>query len=239
MVGIGTIVNVIAVFCGGVIGQFIKGGLKKSYERILMDALALATLFVGLAGSLSGLLAIKDGKIVTQNTMVMIVSLVLGSLIGQMIDIDSYFYKFGEFLKSKFSKSNDDSNFVESFVSISLIICVGAMAIVGSLQDAILRDPSTLFAKSILDFAITMIYSSTLGKGAIFGCISVGIYQGFITLVGFFAGNFLTELMIEYLSFVGSILIFTIGVNMLFHTKVKVANMLPSIVIAVLYTFFL
>jgi hypothetical protein len=232
--GTGTIVNVLAVLVGGCAGMFFKKGLKERYQEILMQALGLATIFIGVSGAIKGMFVIEDGTISTTGTMLMIFSLVLGSFIGEWIDLENKMEGFGEWLKAKCGGKNDNQ-FVEGFVAASLTICVGAMAIVGSLQDGMTGDASMLYAKAVLDGVIVAVFASAYGKGAIFSALPVGIWQGLITLFAGALEPFFTQQIINDLSFVGNMLIFCVGVNLAFGKKFRVGNMLPSLIFVVAY----
>ncbi|PKM86144.1 MAG: DUF554 domain-containing protein [Firmicutes bacterium HGW-Firmicutes-12] len=233
MIGLGTIVNVLAVIIGSFIGLIFRGGLNKRFQDILMQALGLSTMFIGMAGALEGMFKISENTIETTGTMVIIVSLVVGALIGELIEVEKRMEQFGEWLKKKVTLKCD-STFVEGFVTSSLIICVGAMAIIGSLQDGLRADASLLYTKSILDFVIVLISASTLGIGVMFSAIPLGIYQGLITAFAKFIQPVLTDKLIADLSFVGSVLIFAIGINLAFGKKFKVGNMLPAIIVVII-----
>lgn len=230
MIGLGTIVNTVAVIVGSVIGMIIKGGLKQRFQETLMHALGLATIFIGASGAMSGMLKVTDSGIETQGSMLLIGSLVFGALVGEFFDIETRLEELGEWLKSKV-KIKDGSQFVEGFVTSSLVICVGAMAIVGALQDGLQADPSTLYAKSILDFIIVMVFASTLGIGVAFSALPIFIYEGAITIFASFLSPFLDTTVINNLSFVGSVLIFGVGINICFGKKIKVGNLLPAMII--------
>jgi uncharacterized membrane protein YqgA involved in biofilm formation len=232
MRGLGTIANVAAVVAGGLLGLLVKNGLKQRFQDILIKALGLSTIFLGIAGALTGLLDISsDGEIATTGTAVLIASLVGGSLIGEWVNIERWLERFGEWLKRK-AKSENDTGFVNGFITTSLVICVGAMAVVGSIEDGLTGNASMLYAKAALDGVIVMIFASTYGKGAIFAAIPVGIFQGAITLLAGLIAPLLGETVIAGLSFVGSALIFCVGINLVFGNKFKVANMLPALLIA-------
>lgn len=233
MIGTGTIVNVAAVIIGGGIGMLIRGGIKQRFQDILMQALGLSTLFIGVSGALKGMFTVNGEGLETGGAMVLILSLVLGALIGEGINIEKQFERFGEWLKRKV-KSNGDSRFVEGFVTASLVICVGAMAVVGSLQDGLTGDASMLYTKAILDFVIVLVLASALGKGVLFSALPLGILQGSITLFAGVIAPVLSDRMIDNLSFIGSALIFCVGINLCFGKKIKVGNLLPALVIAVL-----
>lgn len=235
MTGIGTVVNVAAIAAGGGIGYFLKGGLKPHYQDAVIKVLGLATMLIGAAGALTGMFTVEGTVLATNSSLGMILSLVLGTLMGEFFDLDAKMERLGRWLKAKASRG-EDSQFVEGFVTASLTVCIGAMAIVGALQDALSGDPSTLFTKSILDFMIVMIFASTYGKGAIFSALPVGVLQGGVTLFAGFLSPLLSPAVISNLSFLGSILIFCVGVNLAFGNRFRVANMLPTLVIGAIYS---
>lgn len=227
--GIGTVANVACVIIGGLIGLVLKNGLKKRYQEILDQALGLAVMFIGAAGALSGMLQVNsDGVLETRGTMLLIGALVTGALIGEWINIEYWMERFGEFLK-KTLHSENDTRFVDGFVSTSLIICVGAMAIVGSIQDGLTGDPSMLFAKAVLDGVIVVVSASTYGKGAIFSFIPIAILQGSVTLCAGFLSPILSDEAIANMSYVGSVLIFCVGINIVFGKRFRVGNLLPAL----------
>ena len=192
-----------------------------------MTALGAATIFIGASGTLSGMTGIE-------NTMLLIFSLVLGSLAGEALNIEERLDKFGEFLKKKVKREND-SSFVDGFVTSSLVICVGAMAVVGSLEDGLYGDFSTIAAKSVLDCVIVMVFASTMGIGVMFSALPIFVYQGAITLFAKLLEPVMSETLIANLSFVGSVLIFCVGVNLAFGKKFRTGNMLPALLVPVLY----
>ncbi len=234
MFGLGTIINALAVIFGSTIGIVFNKGIKEKMQNTLMTACGVAVVFVGITGTLEGMLTIVDGKIQVQGTMLLIFSLVIGGFIGELIDIEKRMDTIGEKLKKLF-KAENDNKFVDGFVNTSLIICVGAMAIVGSIQDGLTGDYSMLTAKAILDFVIVIVMASTYGIGVMCSAIPIFVYQGFITLVAHFAGDFISAELTGYLSYVGSALIFCVGINSIFGKKIKVGNLLPALIVPVLY----
>lgn len=234
MRGLGTLMNTAAVILGGVIGLGLKNGLKKEMQDMLMKACSVAVIFIGASGVLSNMLVVNDGKIETTGTMLLILSLVIGSIIGEWINIEQRLDGIGEKLKTAV-KAKNDTKFVEGFVNVSLIICVGAMAIVGSIEDGMSGNYSMLAAKSILDMIIVIVFSSTYGIGAIFSALAIFVYQGLITLAAAFLGSFVSGDIIQDLSFIGSALIFCVGINIGFGKKFKVGNMLPALLIPIIY----
>lgn len=238
MIGLGTIINTAAVIIGGIAGVLLKKGLKQSMQDILMQACGVAVIFIGIAGTMSRMLVIQKDGIDTQGTMLLVVSLVLGSLAGEWIDIEQKMELLGEKIK-KAVKAENDNLFVEGFVNVSLIICVGAMAIVGAIQDGISGDYSLLAAKAVLDLVIVMVFASTYGIGAAFSAVLIFLYQGGITLVAAFCGSFASESVISDLSYIGSVLIFCVGINVAFGKRIKVGNMLPALVVVIFYNLLL
>ena len=228
MIGLGTIINTAAVILGGLIGICLKKGMKQKMQDTLMQACGVSVIFLGISGTLSKM------NVIENSDMVLILSLVIGSLIGEWLDIEQKMDLIGEKIKAAV-KAQNDSKFVDGFVNVSLIICVGAMAIVGSIQDGISGDYSMLAAKAILDFVIVMVFASAYGIGAIFSAVLIFLYQGSITLAAAAFGSFASMAVIDHLSFVGSALIFCVGVNVGFGKKINVGNMLPALVIAALW----
>lgn len=226
---LGTIVNALAIIIGGSVGLFIKGGLKQKYKDIIMQTLALSVMFVGLQSALSGLLNENVEPILY------ILSLVIGSAIGEKIDIELRLNKLGDSIQKKMGQKAEESNIALGFVTASLVFCVGTMAILGSLESGINGNHSTLFAKSVLDGTFSTIYASTLGIGVLFSAVAVFLYQGAITVAATFIEPYLTVDMIREMSIVGGIMIFSLGLNMMEIKKIKVGNMLPAILIPVIY----
>jgi uncharacterized membrane protein YqgA involved in biofilm formation len=232
--GLGTIINTAAVIAGSGIGMFLKNGMKQKMQDILMQTCGVAVIFIGAAGTLQGMITVVNGRIQTKGTMLLIFSLVIGGFIGQAIDIEKSLDIIGEKIKT-IAKAKDDNQFVEGFVNSSLVICVGAMAIIGSIQDGLNGDYSMLAAKSILDFVIVLVFASTYGLGVMFSAIPIFVYQGGITLLTVLAGPFLGKMLIENLSYVGSALILCVGINIAFGKKFNVGNMLPALFIPAAY----
>ena len=235
MLGLGTVVNVITVLAGGMLGLLLKKGISTKMQDSLVKALGLATMFIGISGALGGLLKVSGQSLDTKGSMLMIISLVIGTFIGEMCSLEDRLENVAEKLK-KISKSKSDNTFVEGFVSEFVVICVGAMAIVGALEDGLSANSSTLFAKSALDFVTSVIFASTLGVGALFAVIPMVIYQGAITVFARFIEPFLSATnVVDDISYIGSVLIFAIGINLFFGKKVKCTNMLPALIVPVIY----
>ena len=238
MHGLGTLINVGAILLGGFIGLFVKKGLNEKLMDSVMKAIGVAVMFVGISGALTGLLKITEGgKIETSGTMLMIISLILGTFVGELLKIEDRLERVGEKLK-KAVKAKNSGNFVEGFVTTTLIFCVGAMAIVGSLEDGLTGDFSMLAAKSVLDGIMAIIVASTMGIGVLFSAIPVFIYQGAITLLAEFISPVLSPELVLNLSYIGSALIFGIGVNQVFGKNIKTGNILPALLVPIVYELF-
>jgi len=233
MIGLGTIVNAAAVVAGAVLGMLFHGGLKERFQNIVMKAIGLSVIFIGISGALENMLVVTDSGVETVGTMEMILAMVLGGILGEWIDIEKRMEQFGEFLKRKV-KGKNDPLFVDGFVSASLIICIGAMAVVGAIQDGIYQDSTMLYAKAVLDFVIVMVLASSYGKGVAFSALPLFVYQGMITLCAGLIEPLLNETMLTNLSITGSVLIFGVGLNIGFGKQVKVGNLLPALLVAVL-----
>lgn len=234
MHGLGTIVNAAAIVAGSLIGMIFKSKISKRFQDIIMQVMGLAVMFIGASGALRGIFTVKDGSLETGGTMLMIASLTIGALLGELINIEAQMERFGEWLKDK-AKSSGDTRFVEGFVTASLTVCIGAMAIVGSIEDGISGNHDTLFAKAALDLVIVMVFAATYGKGVAFSAIPVAILQGTVTICAGFIAPIMNDSIIANISFIGSMLIFCVGVNLSFGKKFKVGNMLPAIIIPFIY----
>lgn len=237
MFGFGTIINTAAVIAGGIAGVVLKKGIPENCQKILMQACGIATIFIGVSGALKEMLVINGSSIETKGTFLLILSLVLGGLAGSLLSIEDRLERLGELLKKKLH-SEKDSQFVEGFVTSTLVICIGAMAIVGAIEDGLTGNFSTLTAKAILDFVIVMIFASTLGKGVIFSALPLFLYQGAITILAAILGDFMSPSLISDISFVGSALIFCVGINIAFGKKFNVGNMLPALLVPIIYQMF-
>lgn len=234
MIGLGTVVNAAAIICGGAAGTFVKNGLSQRFRNILMEAIGLSVLIIGFSGAMQGILKIAgDGKLDRVFTMEMIFSLVIGGLIGEALNIEQKLDNMGQWFQSRFARNG--GNFAQGFVTASLVYCVGAMAIVGALEDGLSGNTGTLFAKSILDGVSAIVFAATMGVGVAFSCLPVLIYQGFITLMAGLIKPWLTDTVITQMSLVGSVLILAIGINLLDIRKIKVGNLLPAIFLPLVY----
>ena len=231
---LGTIVNTAGIIVGGVLGHLFGRVLKDRHQQTLTMACGVSTLFIGVAGALQHML--HDDGLPGGGGMLVVACLALGGLIGEIIDIERGFEAFGEWLKRRTGNAGDQG-FVNGFVTASLTVCIGAMAIVGALRDGLTGDWSTLGAKAILDLVIVMVMTSSLGKGCVFSAIPVFLWEGLITLLAGALKPVMTDLAMSYLSLVGSVLIFCVGLNLVWGKRIRVANLLPAVALAVAAAF--
>jgi len=221
---LGVIVNVITVILGGSIGLLAKKGIPDKLQKGIMCALGLCTLYIGISGALEG-----------NNVLVLIFSMVVGTAVGTLIDIDAGLNWLGNWVERKFSKGEGTVSIAEGFVTASLLFCVGAMTIVGSLQAGLVGDNSTLFTKSLLDFCSSMMLASSLGIGVILSCVVVFVLQGGLVLLSGVLEPLLSTDAITAMTVSGSLIIVGLGLNLLGITKIKVANQLPAILFAPIF----
>ena len=233
MIGIGTLINTAAIAAAGLVGHLFGKNFTEEKQQSLARVCGISVLFIGIAGAMEGMLGIEGGAVKSGKSMYIVLCLVLGTVIGELLDIEGLFERFGEWLKIKTGNAKD-RRFVEAFVSASLTVCIGAMAIVGSIRDGILGDYSTLAVKALLDFIIIAVMCSSMGKGAAFSAIPVFLLQGAITLLSRLIEPVMTAGAIFNISMIGSILIFCVGINLVWGKTIRVANMLPALIFAVL-----
>lgn len=231
--GIGTVINSASIVAAGIAGHFTGRLFKPEQQEALNRACGISILFIAIAGAMQGMLKIDGTQISSGKSMLVVLCIALGTVIGELIGIERGFERFGEWLKRKTGNSKD-AGFVNAFVTASLTVSIGAMAIVGAIQDGISGDYSTLAVKSVLDFIIILVMTSSMGKGAVFSAIPVFVFEGCITLLAQLVAPVMTATAIAYLSMIGSILIFCVGVNLVWGKKVSVANMLPAVLLAIL-----
>lgn len=212
MIGLGTVINVAGIITGGLSGLLFGKRMEERYQSILMNGAGICVLFLGIAGAMREMLVIEEGKLTSGGTIMMIASFSLGALIGEWMNIE---------------------------LGASLTVCIGAMAVVGAIQDGISGDYTVLTAKAILDLIIILVMTASFGKGCIFSAIPVALFQGTITILARFIQPVMTEQALSNLSLTGSILIFCVGVNLVWGKMIKVANLLPALVLAVMLAFIL
>lgn len=229
----GTIVNAIAIIIGSLIGCLLKKGIKESYQKSLNQALGLAIVLIGLNGLLSNMLIVVDGHVKSQYEMILIVSLAMGVLMGEVLRIDDKLNGLSYKLEKKFKLSG----FALGFISATLIYCVGAMAIIGALNDGLLNDSSVLYLKATLDGISSILLTASMGIGVLFSFIPVILYQGLVTVLASSLSSFLQGELLATVCMVGYSLVMIIGLNFLLDAKIKTANFLPALIIPIVYFF--
>lgn len=260
MIGIGTLINTAAVAGGGITGHFAGRFFTRTQQDAINMACGISVLFIAIAGAMEGMLQITmtaaqeagsaaaagvaagavsgavplaGAALTSGRSMFIVLCLALGTVLGELLHIEEGFERFGTWLKIRTGNAKD-ARFVDAFVTASLTVCVGAMAIVGALQDGVTGNYSTLAVKSVLDFIIVAVMTSSMGRGCAFSAIPILLFEGSITLLARLIAPFLTAAAISNLSLVGAILIFCVGVNLVWGKKVRVANMLPAVLLAVI-----
>ncbi|MBQ7867730.1 MAG: DUF554 domain-containing protein [Clostridia bacterium] len=222
---IGTLINCAAIILGSAFGLLLRRGMKDSIAKTVMQGVGMSVILIGVTGAIE-----------TSNTLLVILSMVIGGVVGAWINIDEKMNQLGAWAQKKLTRSDDESDtFAKGFVTASLVYCVGAMAVVGALDSGIRGDHSTLIAKAALDGITAIIFSSSLGIGVMLSAVPVLIYQGAIALLGNAIAPLLSDVVVQEMSAVGGLLIMGIGVNMLLEKDIKVANLLPAILIPFLY----
>ena len=234
MIGLGTLINVAAIGVGGGIGRAGGKRLSSRAQQTLIRGMAVCVLFVAIGGVMEEMLVVENGALRTRGTLMLVVSIALGGLMGELLDLDRRLEGFGRWLREK-SGNGRDSRFLDGFITATMTVSIGAMAIVGAVEDGIHGDYTILAAKSLMDFVIILVMASSLGKGCLFSAIPVGLLQGSVTLLARLVQPLLTPAALSALALVGSALIFCVGLNLLWEKTIRVANLLPALVVAVAY----
>lgn len=225
---LGTIVNALAVIAGAFVGLLLKKGIPEKISDVVMKGVALCVLYIGISSALAG-----------TNTLIAIISIVLGAVIGSLLDIDRRLNNLGELAERKLSKGDGKTSIAEGFVSASLLFCVGSMAIVGSIQSGLTGNHEMIYTKSMLDGISAIIFTSTLGAGVFLSAAAVLVYQGVIVLCAQWVQPFLSDYAVAEMTCVGGLLIIALALNMLGITKLKTANYLPAVFIPIILCLFM
>lgn len=234
MSGFGTLINMAAIVLGGFVGLFFGRYLSETMQKSLLAVTGVCVLLIGILGLVSEMITVTDGKLTSANPLMLILCLVIGTAVGEWFGLEARIERFGVWLKAR-SGSEKDPGFLNAFVSSSLVVCVGAMAIVGAVEDGLLGNIAMLEAKSVLDAIIIMIMAASLGRGCLFSAIPVGLLQGSVTALAVWLKPFMTQAVLSAISAGGSVMIFCVGLNLVFALKIRVANTLPSLVLTVLW----
>lgn len=219
------LINGAAILVGGLLGLLLKKGMPEEMGALIMKAIALCVIYIGVSGSLIG-----------ENTLILILSMMVGAVIGFLLKLDERLNRLAKKIedKTKSDKTSSKSNFAEAFVTATLLFCVGALAIVGSLQAGLVGDYEMLFTKSLMDGISSVIFAASLGFGVLFSAIPLVAYQGGIVLISGFVAPYLSDNIINEMTAVGSLLILAIGLNMLGITHIKVMNLMPAVFLPIL-----
>ena len=236
MPGMGTIINTVAIVAGGLFGGLFGRFLSEQAQDTLTKVCGISTLFIALSGALEKMLTVENGVIVSGGSMLIIGCLAIGAFVGELLNIEAGFERFGQWLKIKTGNAKD-KGFVDAFVTASLTVCIGAMAIVGSIQDGIAGDYSIMATKAVLDLIIIMVMTCSMGRGCVFSAVPVAMLQGSITALAGLVKPLMTDAALANLSLVGNVLIFCVGINLVWGKKIRVANLLPAVVLAVIAAF--
>ena len=231
MVGLGTLINTGAILAGGLLGGIFGRFLNGNTQEALTKACGISTIFIAISGALEQMLTVEDGVVTASGSILVVICLALGTLVGELLRIEEGLERFGLWLKQKTGNSSD-SGFVDAFVTASLTVCIGAMAIVGSIRDGIQGDWSILAVKAVLDLIIITVMAGSMGRGCVFSAIPVAVLQGSITLLAGVLAPVMTDAVLRNISITGSVLIFCVGVDLVWGKLLKVANMLPALIFA-------
>lgn len=223
---LGTLVNVVLVLIGGFVGLFLKKGISKRFSDLIMHAIALVTMVIGITFATA-----------SENMLIVIISLVVGALIGEGINIDKKLNQLGDLIKSKVK--SESGNVGEGFVTATLLFCVGSMAIMGALDSGLRGDHTVLYTKAIMDGISALIFASSMGIGVLLSVVPILLYQGSITLLSSFIQPYLTQSMMTEMNGVGGILLIGLGISILGIKEIKVSNLLPALVIPVILLAFI
>lgn len=240
MPGIGTIVNAGTVFVCALLGLAVKKGIPKRFNDTIFCGLGASVFIMGISGAMAGILRAKpDGLIDRADILLMIISLAVGGVAGELLRIDVALVRVSMYFQKIFIKKDGDNKFAEGFITTTVLFCAGAMAIVGSIEDGLMRNPDTLFAKSIIDGVSAFLFASAYGAGVLLTAISLFVYQGAISLLSGFLSSVITEAVLLQMSLVGSVIIALIGIDMLKIKKINVANFIPATFVPLIYSLIL
>lgn len=223
MMLLGSLVNMLAIFAGCFVGITLGRFIPERFNAAIVKGIALCVLYIGVEGMLAG-----------SDMLVAIISIVLGVIVGELLDLDGRIYTLGDWVERRFAKKQSKASISEGFVNASLLFCVGAMAIMGALDSGLTGDHSTLYAKATIDGVTSIVYGSTMGVGVALSGIAVFLYQGLITLCASFIAPFLSDPVIAEMKCVGSLLIVGLSFNVLGITKIKVMNYVPAVFFPIL-----
>lgn len=234
MIGFGTVIDVLGIILGGILGMIFGKHLLKKHREMLIKMCGISVIFIGMAGVMEQMLCVTNGKITSHKGLLLIISLTLGGFIGEILNLDGKVQKFADFLKRK-TGSGKDERFIIGFINTSLSICIGALAIVGAINDGLSGDFDLLITKSVLDLVTVLVMTTSFGIGCIYAVIPVVLIQGSITLLAKILSPYITEAVLGNISLLGNVLVFCVGINLLFGEKIKVVNLLPALLLGICF----
>ncbi len=227
----GTLVNAVGVVLGGLLGLTLKKGLPPQLEKALLNVVSIATAIIGIAGVLAAMLRVENGRVATSGELLLLISMVAGALLGEWCRLDDRLHRFGQAIEKRMGAEG----FSKGFVSASVLFCVGAMSIIGPLNDSLRGDASILFIKTALDTTMAIILTSTLGFGVLFSAVTILVYQGSISLAAGFISPFISPEMLNSVCLVGFAIVVCIGIAFLDIIKIKPVNLLPALLIPIAF----
>lgn len=234
--GIGTVATMLLIVVGGAVGLALGKHFPERQRDIVVQASGLVVLFIGISGMLAAVFRVEGQQLTTQFMLPVIISMILGGMIGEGLDIEGHMDRLGNWLERRMgARSGGSSRIAESFCASSILFCTGAMSVVGSLNDGLLGDPTILYSKAIIDCMLAAIFAVTLGPGVIFSAITVGVYQGSITALSVAAAPLLTATVIAQMSAVGSLILLAVALKMLEIKKFRPGNLLPGMFIPLIW----
>lgn len=232
MPGIGTLIDMSGIVAGGMTALVFGKLFSASIKEMLMTVCGISVFVIGITGIMQGMLTVSGGAVSVNGTIELLISLVIGSVIGELLQIESRIEKFGSAIEKRIAR-NESGGIAEGFIRASLVVGIGAMAVMGPIAEGLYGDHSVLLAKSVFDFVIIMMLTVPYGKGCLLASVPVGLIQGFLTLASCQAKAILTDEALASLTTTGSILVLCLGINLIWDKKIRVANMLPVIVVGV------
>lgn len=239
MPGLGTLINMGMILAGSLVGMLIGKGVPDRFSKIIFQALGAATFLIGLSGVFTGMLQVGEGGALESSyTLLLILSLAVGGIVGELLRLDRLFDKAGEAIKNRFGGKAGERDVGAGFANCTILFCAGAMAIVGSVQDGLLGDPTMLIAKGMLDGIMSVLFATVYGLGVPLSALSVGLYQGAVTLLAVLIKPYLTEMVVTQMSLVGSAVLMLIAFNLWDVKKFNVANLIPAAFMPLLFSLF-
>jgi len=234
--GIGAAANMLLILVGSALGLVLGKRFPKRLHEILMQSSGLVVLFIGVSGMLSAVYQVNGTALTTRFSLMVIISLILGAVVGELLNIEKRMDKLGAWLEKKVvSASGRQTKLAESFCFASIFFSTGSMSIVGALNDGLLADPAMLFSKAVIDCSISIVFAAAMGPGVLFSAFSVALYEGAITVLAVAAAPLLTDTVIAQMSAVGSLVIVAVSLKMLVLKKLRIGNLIPGIFVPLVW----